>query len=238
MSQAASATSRDCAHPAAPPNPTFHSQEDSPAVTEPEAATAEPLIPANLSEALPNITGNHTPVLPPPPAQPDPSSASDSQPADPEPPAGPPLSPDTTALTQQQQQQQPVALDPTVEVVTGPAAVAREAVILFPPTVGSDQESLQLPPGPLLLTAPGSQQSVEAALSSAGSLSTAPVVDARLSDSLPSNSAGSSKGKHGGSVYDLLIGEIKALKLQHKAYPRAIADLERCSPPHPPHFRC
>ena len=207
-------------------------------MTEPEAATAEPLIPANLSEALPNITGNYTQVLPPPPAQPDPSSESDSQPANPEPPAGPPLSPDTTALThqqQQQQQQQSVALAPTVEVVTGPSAVAREAVILFPPTVGSDQESLQLPSGPLLLTAPGSQQSVEAALSSAGSLNTAPVVDARLPDSLPSNSAGSSKGKHGGSVYDLLIGEIKALKLQHKAYPRAIADLERCShPPSPP----
>lgn len=42
---------------------------------------------------------------------------------------------------------------------------------------------------------------------------------------LAGNSAGSSKARHGGSVYDLLIAEIKALKLAQKATPRALRDL-------------
>ncbi len=48
--------------------------------------------------------------------------------------------------------------------------------------------------------------------------------DARALDlgSLAGNSAGSSKARHGGSVYDALIAEIKALKLAQKAAPRAL----------------
>ena len=206
-------------------------QED-PAAPEPEhkAAAAEPLLQANTSEPVLNATANHTVVLPGPGAQPGPSSA-ESQPASLDPSSGLQPSPDSAGSTPQQQhrqqQQQPVGLAPTVEVVTGPTAVAREAVILFPSTPGAGPEPAQLPEGPLLLAAPGSQQSLEAALGVPASFSS-PAGEVRLPDSLPSNSAGSSKGKHGGSVYDLLIGEIKALKLQHKAYPRAIADLERC----------
>ena len=173
-----------------------------------------------------NATANHTIVLPSPRAQPDLASV-EPQPAGPDSSSGSQPSPEQAGSSPQQQQQQPVALAPTVEVVTGPLAVAREAVILFPSTPGAGPEPAQLPEGPLLLAAPGSQPSLEAALGVPASFSS-PAGDVRLPDSLPSNSAGSNKGKHGGSVYDLLIGEIKALKLQHKAYPRAIADLERC----------
>ena len=47
---------------------------------------------------------------------------------------------------------------------------------------------------------------------------------------LPELLSSSSKGKHGGSVYDVLVGELTALQLQHKACLRALADLERCVP--------
>ena len=36
-----------------------------------------------------------------------------------------------------------------------------------------------------------------------------------------------SKGKHGGSVYDVLVAELRTLKLQQKALPRSFAALER-----------
>ena len=113
-------------------------------------------------------------------------------------------------------QQQQVAVAPAAQLLTSPTAVAREAIILFPPSLS---EPAQLPDGPLLLAA-GPQPVLEAVLNAGGQ-------PPRLPEALPSNSAASSKGKHGGSVYDLLIGEIKALKLQHMAYPRAIADMER-----------
>ncbi|DBB07989.1 TPA: hypothetical protein ACH3X3_009365 [Trebouxia sp. C0006] len=44
---------------------------------------------------------------------------------------------------------------------------------------------------------------------------------------LPHNSAGSSKARHGGSIYDMLVQEIKSLKLQQKQTPRQLAELQR-----------
>ena len=44
---------------------------------------------------------------------------------------------------------------------------------------------------------------------------------------LPHNSAGSAKSRHGGSIYDMLVQEIKSLKLQQKQAPRQLAELQR-----------
>lgn len=44
---------------------------------------------------------------------------------------------------------------------------------------------------------------------------------------LPYNSASSSKARHGGSIYDMLVQEIKSLKLQQKQTPRQLAELQR-----------
>ncbi|KAA6420457.1 MAG: Galactose-binding isoform 1 [Trebouxia sp. A1-2] len=44
---------------------------------------------------------------------------------------------------------------------------------------------------------------------------------------LPHNSAGSTKARHGGSIYDMLVQEIKSLKLQQKQTPRQLAELQR-----------
>ena len=55
---------------------------------------------------------------------------------------------------------------------------------------------------------------------------TLPKLDA-ADDLLAGNSASSTKQRHGGSVYDLLVQELKALKLQHKALPRQLAELQR-----------
>ena len=44
---------------------------------------------------------------------------------------------------------------------------------------------------------------------------------------LPHNSASSSKARHGGSIYDMLVQEIKSLKLQQKQAPRQLAELQR-----------
>ena len=44
---------------------------------------------------------------------------------------------------------------------------------------------------------------------------------------LPHNSAGSAKARHGGSIYDMLVQEIKSLKLQQKQTPRQLAELQR-----------
>ena len=44
---------------------------------------------------------------------------------------------------------------------------------------------------------------------------------------LPHNSAGSTKARHGGSIYDMLLQEIKSLKLQQKQTPRQLAELQR-----------
>lgn len=44
---------------------------------------------------------------------------------------------------------------------------------------------------------------------------------------LPQNSAGSTKARHGGSIYDMLVQEIKSLKLQQKQTPRQLAELHR-----------
>lgn len=41
------------------------------------------------------------------------------------------------------------------------------------------------------------------------------------------NSAGSTKARHGGSIYDMLVQEIKSLKLQQKQTPRQLAELQR-----------
>lgn len=41
------------------------------------------------------------------------------------------------------------------------------------------------------------------------------------------NSASSSKARHGGSIYDMLVQEIKSLKLQQKQAPRQLAELQR-----------
>ena len=57
---------------------------------------------------------------------------------------------------------------------------------------------------------------------------TLPKLDA-ADELLAGNIASSTKQKHGGSVYDLLVQELKALKLQHKALPRQLAELQRNS---------
>ena len=44
---------------------------------------------------------------------------------------------------------------------------------------------------------------------------------------LPHNSASSAKARHGGSIYDMLVQEIKSLKLQQKQAPRQLAELQR-----------
>lgn len=43
----------------------------------------------------------------------------------------------------------------------------------------------------------------------------------------PVNSASSSKTRAGGSVYDMLIQEIKSLKVLHKGYARQLADVQK-----------
>ena len=46
-------------------------------------------------------------------------------------------------------------------------------------------------------------------------------------ESLPGNGAGSSKQRNGGSVYDMLVQEIKATKLQQKTLARQLQDLQQ-----------
>lgn len=41
------------------------------------------------------------------------------------------------------------------------------------------------------------------------------------------NSASSNKARHGGSIYDMLVQEIKSLKLQQKLAPRQLAELQK-----------
>lgn len=41
------------------------------------------------------------------------------------------------------------------------------------------------------------------------------------------NSVSSNKARHGGSIYDMLVQEIKSLKLQQKLAPRQLADAQR-----------
>ena len=57
---------------------------------------------------------------------------------------------------------------------------------------------------------------------------TLPKLDA-ADELLAGNSASSTKQRHGGNVYDLLVQELKALKLQHKALPRQLSELQRNS---------
>ena len=51
--------------------------------------------------------------------------------------------------------------------------------------------------------------------------------DILTDDVLPHNSAGSAKTRHGGTIYDMLVQEIKSLKLQQKQTPRQLAELQR-----------
>ena len=82
-------------------------------------------------------------------------------------------------------------------------------------------------------TAPAEPSGTSAPLATAEGAAGVPAVTPPKLDAadelLAGNSASSTKQRHGGSVYDLLVQELKALKLQHKALPRQLAELQRNS---------
>lgn len=50
---------------------------------------------------------------------------------------------------------------------------------------------------------------------------------AQQDEGLPGNGAGSSKQRNGGSVYDMLVQEIKATKLQQKTLARQLQEVQQ-----------
>ena len=80
--------------------------------------------------------------------------------------------------------------------------------------------SVELENEALLREAPPGAAETESKAESRAELSTEDLL-------LPHNSAGSTKARHGGSIYDMLVQEIKSLKLQQKQTPRQLAELQR-----------
>ena len=204
-----------------------HAQEHAAQAESRQPQAAEPLSLPSSPPALPLVPDsaaqpaqNATLVLPSPteplqegPTQPEmppgqtgaasgPSSASAQVPQQPQQPQ---------QQQQQQQQQQPMQQPSSPQPSAAPQTPPPGPVVLPPSSQPASADGSQPVPSSLVLSTP---DLVPAQL---------PPEINRLPDLLP----GSSKPKHGGSVYDVLVGELTALKLQHKAYLRALAELDR-----------
>ncbi|CAL8467008.1 g6544 [Coccomyxa elongata] len=128
-----------------------------------------------------------------------------------------------------EQQQVGAAETGKAEVVPEPAADSREMVGLLPIVV--DMQGAQASSdanGTAVDAMPGTPTGSEGVAGTGeGRGRNGQAAEKEKELLLAGNSAGSSKARNGGSVYDILVAEIKALKLQQKMVPRALSDMQK-----------